>query len=86
VAGARRGLGLRVSAYAVWPIRTDLVVMSQWAHSPWNLESTKAASAWPIAMATQPAKQEVPGGRCPCLVRKTSQLSGASGNRYSRGT
>jgi hypothetical protein len=64
VVGTRRGLGLRVSAYAVRPIQKDLAVMSQWAHSPWNLENTEAASAWPVAMAAQPAKQEEPGGRC----------------------
>jgi hypothetical protein len=77
VAGACRGRGLKESVYTVWPIRKDLVVMSQWAQHPWNLESPEAAPAWPVAMAAQPAKQEEVGGRCPCLVWKTSQLSGA---------
>jgi hypothetical protein len=53
--------------------------MSQWAHHPWNLESPKAAPAWPVTMAAQPAKQEEAGGRCPSLVWKTSQLIGALG-------
>jgi hypothetical protein len=77
VAGAGRGWGLRGSAYAVQPTRKDLVVMSQWALCPWNLESPEEASAWPVAVAAQPAKQEESEGRCHCLVRKTSQLSGA---------
>jgi hypothetical protein len=76
-AGSWRGRGLRGRAYAVQPIRKDLVVMSQWAHSPWNLESPETAPAWPVAMAAQPAKQEEAGGRCPCVVWKTSHLSGA---------
>jgi hypothetical protein len=77
VAGAWSGRGLRGSAYPVWPIRKDLVVMSQWAHCPWNLESPEAASAWPVARSAQPAQQKEVGGRCPCLVQNTSQLSGA---------
>jgi hypothetical protein len=51
--------------------------MSQFAHCPWNLESPEAAPAWPVAMAAQPTKQEEAGGRCPCLVWKTSHLNGA---------
>jgi hypothetical protein len=39
-----------------------LVVMSQWALHPRNLESPEAASAWPVAVAAQPAKQEEPRG------------------------
>jgi hypothetical protein len=55
-----------------------LVVMSQWTHRPWNLECPEAAPAWSVAMAAQPTtKQQEPGGRCPCLVWKTFQLSGA---------
>jgi hypothetical protein len=42
----------------VSPISKDLVVMSEWAHCPWNLESPEAAPDWPVAMATQPARQE----------------------------
>jgi hypothetical protein len=75
--GDWRGQGLRMSAYTVWPVRKDLVVMSQWAHEPWNLESPEAAAAWPVAMAAQPAKQKEAGGWCSCLVWKSSQLSGA---------
>jgi hypothetical protein len=69
------GVDLKGSAYTVGPIRKDMIVMSQWAHSPLNLESPEAASAWPVDMASQPAKQEEAEGRCPCLVWKTSQLS-----------
>jgi hypothetical protein len=65
VGGDWRGRVLKGSAYAVQPIRKDIVVMSQWAHSPLNLESTEAAPAWPVAMASQPAKQEEAEGRCP---------------------
>jgi hypothetical protein len=32
------------------------VVISQWAHRPWNLESLEAAPVWLVAMAAQPAK------------------------------
>jgi hypothetical protein len=53
--------------------------MLQWAHSPWNLKSPEAATAWPVTMAAQPAKKEEAGGRYPCHVWKTSQLSGALG-------
>jgi hypothetical protein len=42
--------------------------MTQWAHRPWNLESPEAAPTLYVSMATQPAKQEEAGGRCPCLV------------------
>jgi hypothetical protein len=77
VAGDWRGRGLRGSAYVVWPIWKDLVVMSQWAHCPWNLESLEAAPVWPVAMAAQPAKQKEASGRCPCLLWKTSQLIGS---------
>jgi hypothetical protein len=38
--------------------------MSQWDHSPWNMESPEAAPAWPVAIAAQPAKREAAGGRC----------------------
>jgi hypothetical protein len=70
------GWGLRKSAYAVWPITKDLVVMSQWVHRPWNLKISQAALVWPVAVfpASQ-ARRTV--GMCPCLVWKTSQLSGA---------
>jgi hypothetical protein len=54
----------------------DMAVMSQWEHSPWNRENPEAAPAWPVAMAAQPAKQEGGGGRCPCIVWKTSLLTG----------
>jgi hypothetical protein len=49
---------LRGSAYAVRPIWKNMVVMSQWAHSPWNKESPEVAPASPAPMAAQPAKQE----------------------------
>jgi hypothetical protein len=75
--GSWRGRGLVGSAYTVWPIRKDLVVMSQWAQHPWILESPEAAPSWPVAMAAQPAKQKEAGGWCSCLVWKSSQLSGA---------
>jgi hypothetical protein len=32
VAGTWRRRGIRGSAYTIWPIRKDLVVMSQWTH------------------------------------------------------
>jgi hypothetical protein len=69
------------NAYGVWPIRKDKVVMSQWAHRLLNLGSPEAATAWPVAMAAQPAKQEEAEGTCSCLVWKTSQLSGALGKK-----
>jgi hypothetical protein len=72
-AGAWRWRSLRGSAIMVSTIRKALVVMSQWAHCPWNLESPEAAPDWSVAMATPLGKQEVAGGRCPCLVWKTSQ-------------
>jgi hypothetical protein len=53
--------GLRRSAYRVRPIRKILVVMSQWAKTPWNLEGPEAAPVWLVAMAAQPAKQEEAG-------------------------
>jgi hypothetical protein len=65
-------VGLLMDCLAVQPIRKDMVVESQWTHYPWNLESPEAASAWPFAMAAQPAKQEKAEGRCLCLVWKTS--------------
>jgi hypothetical protein len=43
---------------------------------PGNWERPRAAPAWPVAMATQGAKQEEPGGNKTCLVEMTSQLSG----------
>ena len=52
-----------------------MLVISQWAHSPLNLESPESAFSWPVAMAAQPTKQEKAEGKCPCLVWKTSQLS-----------
>jgi hypothetical protein len=33
-----------------------MVVMSQWAPSPLNLERPEAAPAWPVAMVAQPEK------------------------------
>jgi hypothetical protein len=72
------GSVLKGSAYTVWPIRKDMVVMSQWAHSHLNLESPEASPACPVAMAAQRAKQEKAEGRCPCLVWKTSQWSVAT--------
>jgi hypothetical protein len=75
VTGDWKGRFLKGSAYAVQPIRKDMIVMSQLAYSPLNLGSPEAAPAWPVAMAAQPAKQEEAEGRCPCLVWKTSQLS-----------
>jgi hypothetical protein len=75
VPGDCRGRGLRGRGYTVWLIRKYLIVISQWGHGPWNLETPEAAPAWPVAMAAQPAKQEEAGGRCRCLLWKTSQLS-----------
>jgi hypothetical protein len=68
------GWGLRRSAYVVWPMRKNLVVMSQWAHYPW---SPDAATVWPVARAAQSAKQKEAGLKYPSLVWKTSQLCGA---------
>jgi hypothetical protein len=42
------GEGPSGSGNMVWPIRKDLVVMSEWAHCSWNLESPEAAPAWPF--------------------------------------
>jgi hypothetical protein len=75
VAGDWRGRVLKGSAYTIQPIRKDVIMMSQCAHSPLNLGSPEATPDWPVAMAAQPAKQEEAEGRCPCLVWKTSQLS-----------
>jgi hypothetical protein len=58
VAESRREWVLKGSAYQVRPIRTEMVVMSQWAQHPCMLECPEAAPAWPVAMAAQPAKQE----------------------------
>jgi hypothetical protein len=52
-----------------------MVVMSQWPQSPLKLGSPEAAHAWPVPLAAQQAMQEEAGGRCPCLVWKTSQLT-----------
>jgi hypothetical protein len=69
VAGAGRGLGLRVSAYVVWAISKDLVVMSQLDHHPWNLESTEAAPVWSVALPScQPSKKNLEEG-APVLCR-----------------
>jgi hypothetical protein len=70
VAETQRGQGHRGCAYTIWPIRKDLVVISRWAHCPWNLESPEAASACPVSMTTWPAKQEEPGGSTPVLCRR----------------
>jgi hypothetical protein len=51
-----------------------MVVIPQWAHSPWNKESPEAAPVSPAPMTAQPDKQEEAEGRCPCLVCKTSQF------------
>jgi hypothetical protein len=66
--GAWRGRVLGGCALEVRPIRKLLVVMSQWAHCPWNLDSPEAAPPWRVAVATQTAKQDEGGGRFPCLV------------------
>jgi hypothetical protein len=68
--------GLSESGYVSCPIKKDLVVMSQWAHCPWTLESPEAAPAWPVAIAAQPAKQKEARGRFSYLVWKTSHLRG----------
>jgi hypothetical protein len=81
VPGAWRGRVLGRSAYKVWPIRKLLVVMSQWAHCPWNLDSPEAAPPWPVSVAAQPATQDESRRRRSCLVWKSSQLSWAQGNR-----
>ena len=52
-----------------------MLVMSQWAHVPLNLESREAAPACPVAMVVEPANQEEAEGRCPCLVWQISPLS-----------
>jgi hypothetical protein len=78
MAGDWRERGHRGSAYVVWPIRTDLVVMSQWDPSHCNIHIPEAAPAWPLAMVAQPAKHGEAGGRCHCLVWKTSLLFGSS--------
>jgi hypothetical protein len=52
-----------------------MVVMSQWAHSPWNLESPETPPAWSVAMAARLPKQEEAERRCPVLcVRLLSYL------------
>jgi hypothetical protein len=56
-----------------------------WCHCGLTVPvSQEAAPDWPVAMAAWSVKQEEPGGRCPCLLWKTSPLSWAS--RYSRNT
>jgi hypothetical protein len=54
-----------------------LVVKSQWAHCPWNLKSPEAAPVLPVAMVAQQPKQAKLEEGVPCLVWKTSQLTGA---------
>jgi hypothetical protein len=78
VAGVWKEWGLRGSTYTVWPLRKDLVVMSQWAHitrnweCPWQL--------LPALLLWQPSQwMEEAGGRCPCFVCKLSQISVAWG-------
>jgi hypothetical protein len=58
VAGDCKGRELRGRVYMVLPIRNELVVMSQWAHCHWNVESTEAASAWPLIwQPSQPSRK-----------------------------
>jgi hypothetical protein len=50
--------------------------MSQWSQGQWDLQSSEAAPAWPVAIVVHPAKQKEPRGSCHCLVWMTSQASG----------
>jgi hypothetical protein len=74
-------------AQAVWPIRKDLVVMSQWTTLPGT--GSVHRLLLPCLLLWQPSQSmEEDGGRCPCFVWQLSQLSvaGENGDRDSNRT
>jgi hypothetical protein len=80
MSGMWRGRGLRGGAYTVWPIRKDLVVMSQWPISPGT--GSVHRQLLPALLLWQPSQSmEEAGGMCPCFVWQLSQLSVAWGKR-----
>jgi hypothetical protein len=78
VAAVFMGRAFSRSAYAVWQIRKDLVVMSQWHTSPGT--GSVPSQLLPGLLLWQPSQSiEEAGARCPCFVWQISHLSVACG-------
>jgi hypothetical protein len=73
-----RGRGLSGSAYAVWTIRKDLLVMSQWVHITRTGSLHRQLLPSLLLWQSSPSMGEA-GGRCHCFVWKLSLLSVACG-------